>query len=243
MNHPVPREAAAPSTTEERKAEDSVYDRLRTLIVRGKLAPGSRLVEAELAQRLGVSRTPVRAGLIKLQQEGYVLPIGNGWQSRICVAPLTKEDARELYWIVGEVEGLAARWGAELEEEPRGELVHTLRAINGRFYETGSASYPDPNQLFELDAAFHRVYVEAGAGPRLLALHDSLKPQTERYWRLYTSALVGQTESSVAEHHDIISAFERGDAEAAAAAVQSNWRMGAERLGRVIESLGERGSW
>lgn len=225
------------------KAEDSVYDRLRALIVRGKLAPGTRLVEVELAQRLGVSRTPVRGGLLKLQHEGYVQPVGTRWQSRMCVAPLTKEDSRELYWIVGEVEGLAARWGAELDLGEREELVRTLRAINRQFEAEGSSKDADPNRLFDLDAAFHRAYVDAGAGPRLLSLHDSLKPQTERYWRLYTSALAGHTELSVTEHEDIIRAFERGNPDAAATAVQVNWRMGAERLGRVIESLGERGSW
>ncbi|MFW6202443.1 MAG: GntR family transcriptional regulator [Gemmatimonadota bacterium] len=238
-----PQSGSGSRSAPERRAGDSLYTRLRSLIVGGKLAPGSRLVEADIAQRLGVSRTPVRTALIKLQQEGYVVSLGNGRQSRLAVAPLTAEDARELYWIVGEVEGLAARWGAEQEDERREPLVAALRELNREFLEAGSADEPDPNALFELDAAFHRRYVEAGAGPRLRKLHDSLKPQTERYWRLYTSALVGRTASSVAEHDDIIAAFAAADPDAAADAVRSNWQNGADRLRRVIETLGERGNW
>lgn len=237
------RRRSSARSQEDAKAGGSVYNSLKELIVRGKLAPGSRLVEAYLAQRLGVSRTPVRAALLKLQQEGYVVPLDKGHQSRMTVAPMTKQDARELYHIVGEVEGLAARWAAEQDEEARTKLVESLRQINHEFQEAAEAPEPDPNELFRLDATFHRRYVEAGAGPRLCVLHDSLKPQTERYWRLYTSALVGRTESSLDEHRDIIRAFEDGDPDAAAKAVQVNWRNGADRLARVIDTLGERGSW
>src|SRR5690349_14058794 len=81
---------------------ESSYHQLRELIVRGRVAPGSRLIEAELAARLGVSRTPVRGALNWLQREGYVVVIsGHDHKSRLAVAPLTKDDARELYWIVG----------------------------------------------------------------------------------------------------------------------------------------------
>lgn len=240
MSSRLPRPAGS---SEDAKAGDNIYNRLRDLIVRGRLAPGSRLVEAHLAERLGVSRTPVRAALLKLQQEGYVVPPDSGRQSRMTVAPLTKQDARELYWIVGEVESLAARWAAELDDNARRELVHTLHLLNREFQEAGAAPDPDPNHLFELDAAFHRCYVEASAGPRLRMLHDSLKPQTERYWRLYTSALVGRREDSTTEHDEIIRAIEHSEPDAAAGAVQLNWRNGADRLARVIDTLGERGSW
>lgn len=243
MSRATTRRRSSASSLQDTKAGDNVYSQLRDLIVRGKLAPGSRLVEAYLAHRLGVSRTPVRAALLKLQQEGYLVPLDNGHQSRMTVAPLTKQDARELYWIVGDVESLAARWAAELDASRRGELSTTLRQINQEFAAAAAATDPDPNQLFELDAAFHRAYVEAGAGPRLRTLHDSLKPQTERYWRLYTSALVGRLESSITEHDKIIRAIEDGQAAAAASAVQVNWRNGADRLARVIDALGERGSW
>src|SRR5690349_15950432 len=95
-----------------------VYRKLRELIIRGQLAPGSRVVETDVASRLGVSRTPVRAALQRLQQEGFIIDTPSLQQSRPTVAPLTREDARELFNIVAEIEGLAARFAAS---KPPGE--------------------------------------------------------------------------------------------------------------------------
>ncbi|MFN8581068.1 MAG: GntR family transcriptional regulator [Gemmatimonadaceae bacterium] len=99
----APRRAARP---------EQVYQKLRELIVRGQLAPGSRVIETDVATRLGVSRTPVRAALQRLQQEGFVVDTPSLQQSRPTVAPMTKEDARELFNILAEIEGLAARMAA-----------------------------------------------------------------------------------------------------------------------------------
>lgn len=220
-----------------------VYRKLRDLIVRGQLAPGTRLVETDVAKRLGVSRTPVRGALQRLQQEGYILDSPSLQQSRPVVAPLTREDARELFYIVAEVEALAARHAAELPNAKRTALAERLQKINDDFKKAANAKRPGHHRLWELDERFHRGYVEAGAGPRLLALHDAVKPQAERYERIYVSLLVHEIGVSVAEHNIIIRALRAGDSEAAQVAVQTNWRNAAERLGRVIETLGERGQW
>jgi DNA-binding GntR family transcriptional regulator len=159
------------------------------------------------------------------------------------VAPLTKEDARELYRIVGRVEGLAARQTAELKPAIRAGLAKKLRSLNDGLRDLARAGLPDPNRIFELDLSFHRNIVEPSAGPRLLTLHNAIKPQTERYWRLYASAIVDQLSVSVAEHAHIIRAIEEGDGDAAEHGVEINWQNGAERLCKVIDTLGERGSW
>lgn len=229
--------------TRSERSFDSAYRQLRELIVHGQLAPGTRLVEADLAERLGVSRTPVRSALHRLQQEGYVVASNRMRQSRLAVAPLTKEDARELYWIVGHIEGLAARLAAESSFEARQKLLTTLRPFNEQLRALAQAGRSVPNRIFELDMNFHRTLVEAAAGPRLLALHAAIKPQTERYWRLYASAIIDELGLSVREHEDILQALERGDPDGAEQAVRLNWTNGAERLCRVIDSLGERGSW
>lgn len=220
-----------------------VYRKLRDLIVKGQLAPGTRLVETDVASRLSVSRTPVRGALQRLQQEGYILDSPSLQQSRPIVAPLTREDARELFYIVAEVEALAARHAADLPNAKRVALAARLQRINDEFKKAAHAKQPSHHKLWELDERFHRGYVEAGAGPRLLALHDAVKPQAERYERIYVSLLVSQLGASIAEHNVIIRAIKAGDREAAQAAVQTNWRNAAERLGRVIDTLGERGHW
>jgi len=210
----------------------------------GKLAPGSRIIETDIAARLGVSRTPVRAALQRLLQEGYIQVSGNGGQqSRLAVSPLTRDDARELFTIVSEVEALAARWAAEKPAEHRRTVARRLREINGRLRETGERPEPDTHALFDLDQAFHFGFMEAGAGPRLMALHSAVRPQSERYVRLYLTAFTDEIHHSVAEHEAIIASIEGGLPLEAKEAVLQNWRNAGERLSAVIDRLGERGTW
>jgi DNA-binding GntR family transcriptional regulator len=219
------------------------YEQLRELIIWGRLAPGSRVIESDIASRLGVSRTPVRSALHRLQQEGYISSIGRRKEQRLVIAPLTQEDARELFDIVGELEGLAARGLASREAEARSAIVGELRHLNDQLALAADAPRPDALKIFDLDTTFHRRYVEGGAGPRLISLHDAVKPQAERYVRLYTSALVDELAKSVDEHSVIVDRIDSGNADGAQRAVIRNWRNAAARLSRVIATLGERGSW
>ena len=218
------------------------YRQLREAIVHGRLAPGTRIVETEVAERLGISRTPVRAALQRLHQEGYISTV-RGKSSRPQVSPLTREDAGELFEIVGEIEGLAARAASEKPPAERLALADQLKEVNDEYLRSAQGDRPDPNTLFDLDTRFHRTYVEAGARPRLLRLHNAIKPQAERYVRLYISALTDEIATSVAEHKVIVATIGAGDPDQAQAAVVANWRNAAQRLARVINSLGERGSW
>jgi DNA-binding GntR family transcriptional regulator len=220
-----------------------VYEQLRTLIVHGRLAPGSRLVETDIATRFQVSRTPVRGALQRLQQEGYIVDSPAMRQSRPTVAPLTQEDATELFDIVGVLEGLSARLAAELPANRRAALAKEMTALNAEFKRTAQAARPDHNRLYELDERFHSAYVDAAAGPRLRALHHAVKPQAERYERLYVSFLTGEIVTSVREHEAIVTAIANGKPDAAEASVHQNWHNAASRLASVIERAGERGRW
>jgi len=225
-----------------RDRSTDAYAKLRELIVRGRLAPGTRIIETDVADRLGISRTPVRAALQRLSQEGYVVSGSDGRRSRLSAAPLTLEDAEELFHIVGIIEGLAGRWTAG-NPAGRDEAVADMRRINDAYRRRAYETRPDFNELFDLDEAFHRRYVVSGARPRLLGLHDSIKPQAERYIRVYISALTDQIPISVKEHQAIIEAIDAAEPEVAQRAIEQNWRNAAKRLSRVIEDVGERGSW
>jgi DNA-binding GntR family transcriptional regulator len=148
-----------------------------------------------------------------------------------------------LFEIVAEVEGLAACRAARLPSSARNALVRSLDQINKVLNEESSSATPDARKMFDLDQTFHRTYVEAGAGNRLLAMHDAIKPQSERYIRLYISALADEIGTSVHEHDVTIRAIEAGDQDSAQMAVRSNWRNAADRLSKVIAHLGERGAW
>ena len=113
------------------------------MIVRGQLAPGSRIVETEVAERFGVSRTPVRAAFQRLEREGYVIASPTH-QARMTVAPLTREDVGELLEIVGELEGLAARSAAVLPDSERERLAKDLTTLNADFRRAASARGAQP---------------------------------------------------------------------------------------------------
>lgn len=213
------------------------------MIVYGKLLPGTWLIEAELAERLGFSRTPIRGALQWLQRERYVLASNNGTKSRMIVAPLTREDARELYSIIGHLEGLGARSTTQLPFAARTTVLEQIKESNSGLAELAEKHRSEANRIFELDMNFHRTIIEASAGPRLLELHKTVQPQAERYWRLYATAILDELDQSVAEHERIIKAISEGDADAAEAGIQANWANGVKRLAKVIESIGERGSW
>jgi len=247
----VPRRAATGSRTPAGQGRRSagateranrLYDSLRNLIVRGQLAPGARIVETEVAERFGVSRTPVRAAFQRLEREGYVIASATH-QARMTVAPLTREDVGELLEIVGELEGLAARSAARLTETEREKLAKDLATLNADFRRAASAKGAQPGKLYELDERFHRRYVEAGAGPRLRSLHEAVKPQAERYIRMYIALLLDTVPTAGTEHDAIVEAIRTGNANAAQRAVQTNWRHAADRLVRAIEVMGEQGNW
>jgi DNA-binding GntR family transcriptional regulator len=231
-----------PRKSRKRAQPDRVYQRLRELIIDGRLAPGTRIIETDVAGRLGVSRTPVRGALQRLQQEGFVVDSPTLRQTRPTVAPLTTDDARELFLLVGALEGLAAYRAALGPAAGRASLAAVLAAINGELEAAADAPRPDLGRIFDLDEQFHRAYMDA-AGPRVLAIHGSIKPQAHRYERLYVSMLTAELPTSVVEHRAIIRAIRGGNATAAQSAVETNWRNAAERLAAVVAASGERGRW
>jgi len=231
-----------PGKARKRARPQQVYERLRELIIDGRLAPGARIVETDVAARLGVSRTPVRGALQRLQQEGFVVDSPTLQQTRPTVAPLTSEDARELFLLVGALEGLAAHRAALGTLPQRTALAASLADINDAFASAATAKRPDHGRIFELDEQFHQRYMSA-AGPRVLSIHATVKPQAERYERLYVSMLEAELQTSVIEHRAIVRAIRSGNAPGARAAVETNWRNAAERLAAVVAASGERGSW
>ena len=225
-----------------RDSADYAFDQLRELIVWGQLPPGTPLAERVVAERLGVSRTPVRSALHRLRQEGFVASLRHHGEQRLTVAPMTQEDGRELYLTVGHLEGLAAMLAAKLPLARRQALVTNLRSIN-RQLAVVLRERTLVAEVFQLDVEFHRHIVEASVGPRLLELHRTIKLQIERYARAYIGVLLGELSDSLTEHDAIINGILKGDARAAQYAIEINWHNAADRLTRVIARYGERGSW
>jgi DNA-binding GntR family transcriptional regulator len=238
---------SAQSGERESKRPDSVtaaFLKLRELIVQGQISPGSWVVEAELAERLGFSRTPIRGALQLLQREGFITEQRTGAKkSRLRISPLMKEDAQELYLIVGTIEALAGGMTAGLSTDERTQLCTKLTEFNRRLSEIATSKKVDLRSVFDLDTRFHYEIIAASAGPRLLTIHQMMKPQIERYWRLYAHTIIQDLHHSVSEHEEIIASIASGNAKATERALSNNWKKGAERIYSLIDLFGERGSW
>jgi DNA-binding GntR family transcriptional regulator len=239
----VTPEPTPPGPAEHGTSIDMAFQQIRQLIVHGSLAPGAWIIESDLSRRLAMSRTPVRGALQWLQREGYVIEQKARLNSRMMVAPLTHEDARELYAIVARVEGLAGSHTASLPQQSRDELVSQITPLNDQLSEISESRQLGGRSIFDLDMQFHRLIVDAGAGPRLKLLHAGVKPQTERYWRLYASSIIDQLHLAVEEHRAIIQAIAEGRPHDAEAALIANWLNGAERIASVIAQHGSLGTW
>lgn len=230
-------------TAPRRHVSASAYERLRGLIVSGRLAPGAPLIETDVSARLGASRTPVRAALQRLQQEGFVTAVSVGQMVRVIVAPLTADDMREVFLMAGALEAAGARLTAGLEAGRRRALVAELEQLNDGLRAASESRPPDLVRAQDLHATLHRGFSLAAAGPRLRAELEVLQPQAERYERVYTSAVIFAFQESLEEHAAIIAALGAGDGDAAEQAVWRNWRGCARRYREVVTILGERGNW
>src|SRR5581483_3310958 len=190
--------AASPS---HKTLRDWVFDCLRTSIVSGDLAPGQRIVEADLAKQLEVSKSPVREAILQLKQDGLVTdaPKGRG----VVVAPLKPTDVREIYAVREALEGLAVRI---LAADPQPERLTALRAIVDRMRQ--ALADGDVRRQFELDVEFHTSLCNATGNRRLQDLFSSLRPDLQRIFLFAVNAMTleghDSPEQALTEHEELL---------------------------------------
>jgi DNA-binding GntR family transcriptional regulator len=220
---PVPSERAVTGRTLLR---DQAYARLRDAILDGTLEPGEQLKDSELAEWLGLSRTPIREALARLEEYGLVETKPHSFTR---VAPLSARDARDAFTVYAALEALAASLGV-----PRltGADLETMRAANRALAEALGAA--DVDAAVAADDRFHGVLVQAAANREIARSLERLLPKIRRLERARFGSLVGRR--SVEQHERIIALCAAGDAERAAEAVRENWLT----LGVLIDqSFGE----
>jgi DNA-binding GntR family transcriptional regulator len=185
---------------------------LRERILSGELEPGSRLRQASLAERLGVSTTPVREALLALEREGLVR---QDPQRGASVWIPDRDELQELYEIRIELEALAAGKAAgRLNAERYGELAATLRAMRDA---------PNTARYLELNALFHERLYRAAERPNLAALIANLRNGSRGYLRLYGTRQQNNARIDE-EHHAMLAACLAGKPRAAAAATRAHLR-------------------
>jgi DNA-binding GntR family transcriptional regulator len=213
-----------------------VYERLRDQIIRGRVRPGERITEVDVASRMGVSRTPVREALTRLAHEGFLVARNGSRRTQLVAAPLTSEDVAELWGIMGALESEALAGLATLGARERRRLARELGALNDAYAAAVHAHPRDPDAVSELQSRFHGVLIARCAGPRLNALHRALHPHVERYQWAYGSALQeASLARSIAEHRAIVGQVERGDVARARRAIERHWRAATSRAAALMD--------
>jgi Transcriptional regulators len=185
---------------------DVVFKTLRQAILLGELKPGERLMEIQLANKLGVSRTPIREAIRKLELEGLVLMIPRKGAE---VAEIKEKSLRDVLEVRKALEELSAelacdRITPEMIEELRGAAGHFRKMLKGA----------DVTEIAKADVRFHDVIYKAADNQRLMQLLSNLGEQMYRYRVEYLKdpAVHGKL---LKEHEEIINCIKRGDKEEA----------------------------
>ena len=204
---------------------EKILENIRDAIISGALKGGSRVSEPDLAERYGISRTPIREAFRQLESEGYLTVIP---RRGAVVSEFSEKDVEEFYAIKSILEGYAARRACE---KLTAKELDRLQAINNRLAEL--AAHNDIRTFFKIHNDFHDVFIKAADNEKLRELINSLVTRFQRL-RLMSISLPDRMRISVQEHEKIIEAFRRKDAEAAEILVRKN----AEYGGKVLMGSG-----
>ncbi len=152
---------------------DVVFNTLREAILKGELKPGERLMELQLAAKLGVSRTPIREAIRMLEQEGLAVTIPRKGAE---VARMTEKDMEDVLEIREALDELAAKIACTRMTE---DQLKQLETIKETFVE--STRSHDVKRIAEADVSFHDVIYEATGNPKLVSMLNNLREQIYRY--------------------------------------------------------------
>ncbi|MGL6106362.1 GntR family transcriptional regulator [Romboutsia sp.] len=191
---------------EYKPLRDVVFENLREAILEGKVSPGQRLMEVQLAEQLGVSRTPVREAIRKLELEGLVVMLP---RKGAYVANMSLKDIIDVLEIRASLEGLSASLAAERISE---DDIKKLEQIAGDFKKSTSDS--DVEALLKMDVEFHECIFKATNNKKLHQLINSLWEQVYRFRVTYISDYDSSV-NIIKEHELILDAIKKGDSELA----------------------------
>jgi DNA-binding GntR family transcriptional regulator len=187
------------------KLAQSAYSALRSAITYLRLSPGQAFLEREIVAALGISRTPVREALVRLEVEGWIcLTPRRGFR----VSPIGQDDLRQIYEVVENLDGLAGRLAAGLATD---EQLDQLEILIKK--QSDALDADDLESWAEFDDEFHRKIVEFAQNPRLRAIMEGQADWIYRA-RLYTVSLRPKPTRSIDEHTAIVAAMRASSVDA-----------------------------
>lgn len=192
---------------------DEVYKTLKKSIITLELHPEERLNDKKLAEKFGISRTPVREALKRLEDEGLVESLPG---SSTRVAPLKLEEAKDAFTVVAVLHALAARLACPLLKDKDIEELEFYNKTLRLLIEKG-----DVVKAIEADANFHRVFLDVAGNSEIVFALERSVPKIQRLEFSQFTALKGL--NSVEQHNQIISACENKEYGIVVRLVEENW--------------------
>ena len=179
-----------------------VFETLREAIIKGTLKPGERLMEVQLAEEMGVSRTPVREAIRKLELEGFVVMLP---RKGAYVSGISTKDIVDVFEVRAGLESLAAGLAAErITEEELEDLNRFLVEV------IIHAEKGDLEKVVQSDSAFHDIIYEASRNRRMVQIINKLREQIQRF-RSTSLAYPGRIEQTLEEHKKLVKAITERD--------------------------------
>ena len=189
-----------------RPLREVVYEELKMQILTGAIVPGTRMMEVELAKEIGVSRTPIREAIRKLEKEGLVTiePRRGAYASQI-----STQDMVEILEVRQNMEGLAAFFAASRMQPEQLEELKEISELYNKAVNDGNME-----EMIKHDTKFHRIIVESCNNKVLVQMIEQLQELVLRFRYIYYDNF-RRAENMPEEHFEILHAIETGDAEAA----------------------------
>jgi DNA-binding GntR family transcriptional regulator len=185
---------------------DKIASSIRDAIIDGRIKPGERLMEPEVAKNLGVSRTPLREAFFVLESEGLVKVTP---RRGAVVADLSVKDAEDTYTTRIALEALA---GGLAAKKISTEKINELQSLNEKMEKLSKSEKKDFKKLLDINSKFHQIIYESCGNDKLIKMILVLRSQTLRYNYLFLSIL-SRLDSSIKEHYEIINSLKKNDKE------------------------------
>jgi GntR family transcriptional regulator, rspAB operon transcriptional repressor len=212
----------------ESRLPQRAYLAIRNAIRHLQLPPGKTVLEREMAEILGMSRTPVRESLVRLETEGWVRLIP---RRGFIVTPLVADDLQQIYEVVESLDGAAGRLATNrATHEELNQLEHLIEEQEKALELNDLLTWTD------LDDQFHNYIVDLAQNPRLRGIVDSQSDQLYRA-RLYTIEFRPKPTHSVIEHKAILAVMRAGEPEAVRTMLQAHRHRARNEILKALQSM------
>ena len=205
-----------------------VFENLKSAIIKGDMPPGGRLIESRLAETLGISRTPVREAIHKLEREGYLRKLPRGGFS---VLGLSRDDVEETFGIRSVLESYAARLAAE--KHRKADLIPLEKKIK-LFQKHLDCKNLDP--LPDINTEFHDLLYALSRSPKLIHMINNLRDQIYRFRQIILRDEMHARRSND-DHKDMLERIRQRDADGVERIVREHLTRGQKAVLELYEKL------